>query len=135
MSFQHGSLQRIALPFKLFVGGPFGNGRQYFPWIHPDDLASAIRFLIDHADANGAFNVCSPNPLTNAGFGRVLGRVMGRPSLIPVPGFAFRLAFGEVAMVVLEGQRTIPKRLLDMGFTFKFPEAEAALQDLLTARA
>lgn len=130
LSFEEGALQRLALPYKLFAGGPLGSGKQPFPWIHPDDEVGAIRFLIDNAGASGAFNLSAPNPLTNAEFGRVLGRVMGRPSLIPVPGFAFELAFGEVSTVVLEGQRVVPQRLLDMGYTFKFPEAEAALEDL-----
>ena len=130
LSFDGGALLRLALPFKLFAGGPLGSGKQPFPWIHPDDETGAMRFLIDNDNASGAFNLSAPNPLTNAEFGRVLGKVMGRPSLMPVPGFAFNILFGEVATVVLDGQRVLPKRLLDMGYTFKFPEAEAALRDL-----
>ncbi len=134
LSFHDGALQRMALPFKLFVGGPLGSGKQYLPWIHPDDEVGAIRFLIDNSDASGAFNLSAPNPATNAEFSKVLGKVMGRPSLIPVPGFAFNLAFGEVAMVVLEGQRAVPKRLLEMGYSFKFTELEAALRNLYSSR-
>ncbi|MBZ0290870.1 MAG: TIGR01777 family oxidoreductase [Anaerolineae bacterium] len=130
LSFESGALARLALPFRLFAGGPLGSGRQPFPWIHPDDEIGAIRFLIDTPTASGPFNLSAPNPLTNGEFARLLGRVMGRPSLIPVPGFVFNMMFGEVASIVLEGQRAIPKRLLDMGYSFKFPEAEAALRDL-----
>jgi uncharacterized protein (TIGR01777 family) len=119
------------LPFRFFVGGRLGSGQQWFPWIHIADEARAIRFLIDNPNASGAFNVCSPNPLTNAEFSRILGRVMGRPSFIPTPAFAMRLLLGEKAMLVLEGQRQIPRRLQAMGFSFRFPEAEAALRDLL----
>lgn len=127
-----GALPSMMLPFRLFVGGPMGNGRQWLSWIHREDEVAAIRFLIEHGEAEGPFNLCSPNPLTNADFGRVMGRVMSRPYWIPVPGFAIKLAFGEVTSAVLEGQRAVPQRLLDMGFRFRFPDAETALRDLLT---
>jgi uncharacterized protein len=130
LSFEEGALLRLALPFQMFAGGPLGSGKQPLPWIHPADEVGAILYLIKNAEANGPYNLTAPNPLTNAEFGRVLGRVMNRPSLIPVPGFAFNLLFGEVATVVLEGQRALPQRLLDLGYTFQFPEAEAALRDL-----
>ncbi|MCX7670506.1 MAG: TIGR01777 family oxidoreductase [Anaerolineae bacterium] len=126
-----GALARLLLPYRLFVGGPFGNGRQWFSWIHPADEVAAIRFLIEHPQAVGPFNLCAPQPLTNAEFGRVLGRVLGRPSWLPVPAFVLRLALGEVAGTVLEGQRAIPQKLLDLGFRFCFPDAESALRDLL----
>ena len=130
LSFENGALQRMALPYQMFAGGPLGNGKQPLSWIHPADEIGAIRFLIRNADASGPFNLTAPNPLTNAAFGKVLGRVMNRPSLIPVPGFAFNMAFGEVATVVLDGQHVLPKRLLDLGYTFQFAQAEAALKDL-----
>lgn len=130
LSFEEGALARMALPFKLYAGGPFGSGKQAFSWIHPADESGAIDFLISTAQASGPFNLTAPNPLTNAEFARVLGQVMNRPSLLPVPGFAMSTLFGEVATVVLDGQRVLPKRLLDLGYTFKFPEAEAALRDL-----
>ena len=130
LSFEAGALQRFALPFRLFVGGPFGSGKQVYSWIHPADETGAIRFLITQPEARGAFNLTAPNPLTNAEFSRVLGRVMGRPSLIPVPAFAFRTLFGEVATVVVEGQRVLPKRLLELGYQFQFPQLEDALRDL-----
>jgi uncharacterized protein (TIGR01777 family) len=126
-----GILPTLMLPFRLFVGGPLGSGKQWLSWIHLADEVAGIRFLIEHGSASGPFNLTSPNPLTNAGFARTLGRVMGRPSFFQVPAFALKLTLGEVSDAVLEGQRAIPKRLLDLGFTFRFPDAEAALRDLL----
>ena len=128
---EEGALPRLVLPHRLFVGGPMGNGKQWLPWIHIQDEARAIRFLIDSEAASGAFNLVAPAPITNAEFGKAIGRVLGRPSLIPVPSFAMRTAFGEVSNVVLEGQRAIPQRLLELGFTFSYADAESALEDLL----
>jgi hypothetical protein len=126
-----GALYRLLLPFKLYAGGPLGSGRQGFSWIHPADEIAAIRFLLENPAASGPFNLCAPDPLTNAQFGKTIGRVLGRPSWLPVPAFAMRLALGEVASMVLEGQRATPRKLLDLGFRFRFTEAEAALRDLL----
>jgi uncharacterized protein (TIGR01777 family) len=126
-----GALPRMLLPFKLFVGGPLGSGRQWLSWLHVADEVAAIRFLMEKEEAAGAFNLATPHPLTNAEFGRAVGRVLGRPAWLPAPAFALRLALGEMATVVLDGQRAVPRRLLDMGFAFRFPEAEAALRDLL----
>jgi uncharacterized protein (TIGR01777 family) len=127
-----GALPRLLLPFKLLAGEPLGSGRQWFPWIHIADEVRAIRFLIDSQAADGPFNLSAPNPLTNAEFSRALGRVLGRPSFLPTPTPVLRLLFGEMATVLLDGQRALPVRLLDLGFTFRFPEAESALRDLLT---
>lgn len=131
LSTEAGALPRLLLPFRLFAGGRLGSGRQWWPWIHIADEVRAIRFLIETETAQGPFNLCAPNPLTNAEFGRVLGRVMGRPAVLPAPAFAIRLVFGEMATVVLDGQRVVPHRLQEMGFDFLFPEAEAALRNLL----
>jgi len=131
LSTEDGALPRLLLPFRLFVGGPMGSGDQWYSWIHLEDQARALRFLIENEEARGAFNITAPNPATNGELAKLIGKVMGRPSFIPVPGFAMRLAFGEVADVVLKGQRAVPKRLLDLGFEFQFPAAEAALKDLL----
>ncbi len=125
------ALQRLMLPYRFFVGGPLGSGRQWFSWIHVADYVAGVRFLMDRTDASGAFNLSAPAPLRNAEFGAVLGRVMGRPSWFPVPALAMRLLFGEMATVLLDGQRVIPQRLLDLGFRFRFGEAEQALRDLL----
>ena len=131
MSTRGGALPFMLLPFKLFAGGPLGSGKQWFSWVHIQDQVRAIRFLIDDPDARGAFNVCAPNPLTNADLSRVIGRVMRRPSLMPTPAFAMRLLVGEKATLVLDGQRQMPKRLQQMGFQFRFPDMESALRDLL----
>jgi hypothetical protein len=134
LSFEEGVLPRLALPFRLFVGGPMGSGQQPFSWIHPVDQTGAIRFLIRNPDASGPFNLTAPHPLTNAAFARLLGQVMNRPALIPVPGFVMHTLFGEVASTALEGQRVLPKRLLDMGYEFQFADPEAALRDLYGRR-
>ncbi|MEW5985462.1 MAG: TIGR01777 family oxidoreductase [Chloroflexota bacterium] len=128
---QGGALPRLLLPYRLFAGGPMGNGRQYYAWIHLADEVRAIRALLENQLAAGPFNLVAPHPLPNREFGQVLGRVLGRPSLLPVPGPMMRLAFGEVATVVLDGQRVIPRRLQEMGFPFRFPDLQAALRDLL----
>lgn len=125
-----GVLPRIALPVKLFVGGPLGSGKQPVPWVHIDDVVRAIRFLIENENLSGAFNLTAPNTPTNAQLMRALGKELGRPTFLPVPGIAFRLAFGEVAMTILEGQNAVPARLQDAGFEFKFPDVESALADL-----
>lgn len=131
---QEGALQRLMLPYRLFVGVWFGSGKQWLSWIHPQDEVGAIRFLIEHDEAHGPFNLSAPNPLTNRDFCKTLGEVLGRPTLLPAPAFAMRLVLGEVADTVLEGQRTLPERLQYLGFSFRFPEAEAALRDLLDRR-
>ncbi|MGB2908125.1 MAG: TIGR01777 family oxidoreductase [Candidatus Aminicenantaceae bacterium] len=131
LSTELGALPRLLLPYRLFVGGPIGSGKQWLAWIHPYDLSEAIRFLIENEEASGPFNLTAPVPKTNAEFGRTMGRILGRPSLVPLPGFALRLALGEVSSVVLEGQRVLPKNLQDMGFEFRFPDADSALRDLL----
>ncbi|HOU14205.1 MAG TPA: TIGR01777 family oxidoreductase [Anaerolineae bacterium] len=125
-----GALPKMALPFRFFVGGPVGSGRQILPWIHHADVVAAIRFLIDHADARGPFNLTAPEAPTNAEFGRALGRAMRRPAWLPVPGFALRLLFGEMATVLLTGQRAVPAKLQQLGFTFRFPMLDAALADI-----
>jgi uncharacterized protein (TIGR01777 family) len=131
LSTEGGALPRLLLPFRLFAGGPMGSGNQWYSWIHIQDQARALRFLIESDGARGAFNLTAPNPVTNGELAKLMGKIMGRPAFVPVPGFAMRLAFGEVADVVLKGQRVVPQRLLDLGFEFRLPTAEAALKDLL----
>ncbi len=126
-----GALPLMVLPFRLFAGGPVGGGRQYISWIHLADEVAALRFLVEDGRAEGAFNLAAPNPVTNAEFGRAVGRVLHRPSFVPTPAFPLRLALGEMATVVLDGQRVVPRRLTDLGFKFRFAEAEAALRDVL----
>jgi uncharacterized protein len=124
----------MAIPFKMFVGGPIGSGSQQVSWIHLDDEVRALRFLIENPDASGAFNLSAPEPLSNFGFSKSLARALGRPAFVPAPGFAFKIAFGELSMLLLEGQRVIPRRLQEMGFQFHYPEAEGALRDLFEKR-
>ena len=126
-----GALPKMSMPFRLGIGGPVGNGRQGFPWIHLADEVGAIRFLLDREDARGPFNLTAPNPVTNRELSRSLGRVLVRPSLLPVPGLALRFAFGELADTLLQGQRAVPSRLLELGYAFQYPEVEPALKSLL----
>lgn len=131
LSKEGGALPRMALPFRLMAGGPLGNGRQWLPWIHIADEVGAIRFLLERDDARGPFNLTAPRPLTNRHFSRVLGKALHRPSLMPAPGFALRLVLGEMADMLLYGQRAVPHRLLEHGYVFRHPEALGALRDLL----
>lgn len=131
LSMQGGAFTRLLMPFKFFAGGPMGSGQQYLSWIHIADQVAAMRFLIEQADAKGMYNLTAPKPVTNAAFARSLGKVMGRPSFLPVPGFALRTMFGEVATVVLDGQRVLPTRLQQQGYSFRFVQAEMAIRDLL----
>lgn len=125
-----GALKRLLLPYKMFAGGPFGNGQQWYSWIHPADEVDAIRFIIENRHS-GVFNLSAPQPLKNKDFGKTLGKALGRPSLIPIPRFALQTAFGEVVTVVFDGQRVVPQHLQDLGYEFKYPALEAALKDLL----
>lgn len=129
-----GVLPLMALPYRLFVGGPVGDGRQYVPWIHIVDEVGAVRFLIDNQDASGPYNLSAPHPLTNRQFGKVLARVLRRPAFFPVPAVFIKLLFGEMSIIILKGQREIPKRLLESGYPFRFSEAESALQDIYKKR-
>jgi hypothetical protein len=128
-----GAFPLLALPFRFFVGGPLGSGRQWFPWIHIEDAIRAIRFLIEEGTADGPFNLTAPHPVTNSEFSRILGTVMNRPSVVRVPAFAIRLVLGEMSTVVLDGQRAIPKKLLELGFEYRYPGLRPALQDLVRA--
>jgi uncharacterized protein len=131
LSAQGGALPLLLLPYKLWVGGRMGNGKQVYSWIHIADEVAAIDFLIKNPATEGIFNLTSPNPLTNDEFGKMIGKVMKRPHYFPVPAFAMRLALGEVASMVLEGQRVLPHRLMELGYQFIFPKLDDALNDLL----
>jgi uncharacterized protein (TIGR01777 family) len=131
LSKEGGALPRMALPFRLMAGGPLGSGRQWFPWIHIADEVGAIRFLLEREDARGPFNLTAPRPLTNRQFSRTLGKALRRPSLAPAPSIALRVILGEMADMLLNGQRAVPQRLLEMGYAFQFPDALGALRDLL----
>ena len=121
----------ILLPFRLFVGGPLGSGRQGFPWVHVEDHRRALRFLIENPQASGLYNLTAPGSVSNAEVGRAIARVLHRPYGFPTPAILLRLLLGEKATLVLEGQRVAPRRLLEAGFTFRFPTIDSALADLL----
>lgn len=126
-----GALEQMARPFRMFVGGKTGKGRQWFSWIHMDDLTAACSFLLSHEELSGAFNLTAPEPVQNRDFAKALGRALHRPSWLPVPGFALRAALGEFGKTLLEGQRVVPARLSASGFSFRFPQLDTALADLL----
>ena len=126
-----GALAKMLTPFKFGLGGPLGSGRQPFPWIHLDDAVGAILASIDDVKLAGPVNVVAPEPATNAKFTKALGRALHRPAFLPAPAFALRLALGEMSTLLLDGQKAIPKRLLDAGYVFKHPSVEGALVSLL----
>lgn len=127
-----GALPRLVLPFRFFVGGPLGNGRQWVSWIHVEDEVQAILYLMEHPELAGVFNLTSPHPLRNGDFHRKLGRVLKRPSWMPVPGFLLRMLFGKMSEeTILSSQKVMPARLEEAGYEFVFPEAEKALTDIL----
>lgn len=126
-----GPLVEMKRPFSFFAGGPIGNGRQYISWVHREDWIALVNWSLSTPAASGIFNASAPEPVTNAAFSSALGRAMRRPSWLPVPRIALRMAFGELAELLVLGQRVVPARALADGFNFKYPEIEAALGDLL----
>lgn len=126
-----GAMAQMLPAFRRYAGGPLGSGRQWFSWIHMADLLSAVRFLLEHEDATGVYNFCSPGAMRQKDFAQTLGTVLGKPALLPAPSLALRLMMGEMAGVLLASQRVKPERLIADGFSFRFPEAEAALADLV----
>ena len=127
----HGALARMILPFKFFIGGKIGNGQQFLPWVHIQDEVRVIKFFLEQEHTNGAYNICAPNPVTNAQFAHILGRVLKRPSLIPTPATAIKILFGEMSTIVLTGQRAIPERLSQVGFKFNYQFLGNALNEIL----
>jgi uncharacterized protein (TIGR01777 family) len=129
---QDGGIMAKMMPaFRSFLGGPLGDGRQWFPWMHMDDLLSAFVFLIENQKLRGAFNLCSPNPVRNQDFVRALGRVLKRPAFMPAPAFMIRLLMGELGAVIMCSQRAVPQRLLEHGFHFEYPDIEAAIKNII----
>lgn len=126
-----GALAKMLPPFRLGAGGPMGDGRQWMSWIHRDDLVRMIAWLLDSDRAGGAYNGTAPEPVTNRVFARTLGKVLHRPAVLPTPAFALKAGFGEMAHLLLTGQRVLPAHALAEGFTFRFPVLEDALRDLL----
>jgi uncharacterized protein (TIGR01777 family) len=128
-----GALHSMLPPFRLGAGGRVGSGKQYVSWIHRADAVGALCFLLERPELTGPVNLTSPEPVTNVEFAHALGHALGRPSVMHVPGFVLKAALGEMAMVALEGQRVLPRRLTEAGFSFRFPRLEEALRDLLAA--
>lgn len=125
-----GFLSRLLLPFKLALGGPIGNGRQWMPWVHIKDQIGLIDFLLHKPDASGPYNACAPHPVRNREFAKTLGQVLHRPAFMPMPAIALKVGLGELSGLLLGGQKALPERLQAAGFTFQFTELRAALDDL-----
>lgn len=127
-----GALEKMLTPFKFGVGGVVGSGEQYMSWIAIDDLIGLIHFALDSENISGAMNATAPNPATNEEFTKTLGKVISRPTILPVPAFGIKLLFGEMGeRLLLEGNRVIPKKAQDAGFEFKFVNLEDALKHVL----
>jgi len=129
-----GALMALWTPFKLGAGGPVGSGRQYMSWIHHADEVGIILLAVDNADTKGPLNANAPQPVTNKEFGKAFGRALGRPALLPTPAFGLRLLLGEAAGVVSTGQRVLPRRAEGLGYQFRYPAIDAALQQIVHER-
>jgi hypothetical protein len=134
LSAEGGALAKLLLPFRLGVGGPVGRGRQWVSWIHLDDIVGALLAAVDRDEARGPINGTAPQPVRNKEFSRALARALRRPSLLPVPPPALRLLLGEVAGVVIGGQRVLPTRLSAVGYEFRYRTCDAAMESLLARR-
>jgi len=126
-----GALSQMIPLFKKYIGGPIGSGRQWFSWVHIRDIAEAFVFLMKNPEISGPVNVCSPNPVRNRDLAKALGKALRRPSFIPAPGFMVKWVLGEFGSVILEGQRVIPRRLLENGFVFQHADIDNALQGIV----
>jgi hypothetical protein len=126
-----GALSQMIPLFKKYIGGPIGSGKQWFSWVHIKDLAEAFVFLTRHPEISGPVNVCSPNPVRNRDLAKALGRALHKPSFLPAPAFMVKLVLGEFGSVILEGQRVIPRKLLESGFVFQYADINKALQGIV----
>jgi hypothetical protein len=126
-----GALDRMLVLFRMFLGGPLGSGKQWYPWVHRADAVGALVFLLTHPEMEGPVNAVSPDMVTMKAFAEELGRVLGRPSWLSVPSFVLRTILGEMAGMVLEGRRILPVRLLEAEYVFKYPTLRAALEATL----
>jgi uncharacterized protein (TIGR01777 family) len=124
-----GALEKMLPFFKAGIGGPVAGGRQYVPWVHVDDVVGATIFALENEEASGPVNLTAPEPATNTELSKALGRVLRRPAFAPVPGLAVKALYGEMAEIVITGQRAVPGRLQELGYRFRWPELEAALRD------
>lgn len=124
-----GFLQSMTPLFKLGLGGRLGDGHQYMPWVHRDDVVEALIWMLETPEASGAYNVVSPNPVTNRDFTRCLARVLKRPAVFPAPKPVLNIALGEMSRLLVTGQRAAPAKLIDQGFKFAWPTLETALEN------
>ncbi len=127
-----GALAKMIPAFKSFVGGPIGSGSQWFPWMHLTDLMAAIVFIVEQSQVNGPLNFCAPNPIRNRELANTLGKVLGRPAIMPAPAFMIRTLLGEFGNVLLDSQRTIPDSLLCHGFEFQYPDIKSAIREIVS---
>jgi uncharacterized protein len=126
-----GALGQMIPLFKKFVGGPIGSGRQWFSWVHAADLTETFVFLLNRPELSGPFNVCSPHPVRNRDLAKAIGKALHRPSFVPAPGFMIKLVLGEFGSVILKGQRVLPRRLLEAGFVFQYPDIDKAIENVV----
>lgn len=126
-----GALPKMMLPFKLFAGGPYGNGGMWFPWIHIDDQVRAIIWLLENKKIEGIYNLASPQIVRNRTFARTIGKVLSRPAFAPAPAFALKAALGEMAAMLLNSQRTSAEKLVEAGFEFEYEQPLRALKDII----
>jgi len=134
LSREGGALEKMLPFFKLGIGGPVAGGGQYVPWVHLDDVTGSLVAVMQDEAASGPVNVSAPAPATNKELSKTLGRVLRRPALAPVPGLAVKTLYGEMGHIVITGQRMLPKRLEELGYTFAQPELESALRSAIGAR-
>lgn len=130
-----GALAKMLPAFRMGAGGRLGSGQHWFPWIHRADVTAVCQWLIENDRARGAYNVSAPGPVTNAEFTRALGRALGRPTVLPMPESALKLLFGEMSELLLVSNRMLPKRLLAEGYSFRYPDLDAALAAIFASGA
>jgi uncharacterized protein (TIGR01777 family) len=126
-----GAMRKMIPAFRMFVGGPLGDGRQWFPWIHMQDLVRAMSFCLSRDEANGALNFCAPEPVRSETLAKTLGDVLNRPAIMPAPAFFIRKVLGEFGNALLSSQRAVPARLQQLGFDFRFPDLRSALVEIV----
>ena len=129
---QQGALPKMTFPYQSFIGGPIGNGRQWMSWIHIEDVVNGILFIIENEKINGPVNFTAPHPVTMTEFGRTLAQVLHRPHWLPVPSFALRLLLGEMSTLVIDGQKVLPNKLIENGYSFRYTDLNLALKNIFS---
>ena len=129
-----GALPKMIMPFKFFLGGPVGSGKQWFSWIHRDDITGIIKYALENESISGPVNLTAPDPVTNKEFSSAIGRAISRPSWLPVPGFIVKITLGELGDILLTGQRVLPEKALKAGYKFKHPDVDEALRTIFSKK-